>query len=94
MKLGLRLYITGNSPFSRTAQEEIQHLVDLHREVTFEVEVIDVVKSPSLAEADEITATPTLLKLSPPPVVRVVGDITNLEEKLGLGNSDRRSGRQ
>jgi circadian clock protein KaiB len=46
--------------------------------------VIDVVKDPNLAEDDKILATPTLIKILPPPVRRIIGDLSN-KEKVLLG---------
>jgi circadian clock protein KaiB len=46
--------------------------------------VIDVLKQPQLAEDDKILATPTLIKILPPPVARIIGDLSN-KEKVLLG---------
>jgi circadian clock protein KaiB len=50
----------------------------------YELEIIDVLKDPQLAEDDKILATPTLIKQLPPPLRRVIGDLSD-KEKVLLG---------
>ena len=87
MKLALRLYYTGGSPLSESARQELKTLQVQFPNVEFEIEEIDVVLHPSKAEEDGITATPTLIKFSPPPGTKIVGDLTNLVKSLGLNPS-------
>ena len=44
--------------------------------------MIDVIKQPQLAEDDKILATPTLIKILPPPVARIIGDLSDREKVL------------
>ena len=67
------------------AAEEIQSLRRfLTEELTkqFELEVVDVLQHPHLAIKEGILATPTLVRVSPPPPLRIVGDYTNREKVL------------
>lgn len=92
MKLGLRLYVTSSSSFGLAALEKVHELKARFPQHEIELEVIDVVKSPSLAEGDGITATPTLLKLSPPPVKKIVGDFSRLAQDLDLEEANGSKG--
>jgi len=48
----------------------------------YSLKVIDVIKQPQLAEDDKILATPTLIKILPPPVARIIGDLSDREKVL------------
>jgi circadian clock protein KaiB len=50
----------------------------------YTLEIIDVLEHPELAESERILATPTLIKQLPPPLRRVIGDLSN-KEKVLLG---------
>jgi circadian clock protein KaiB len=86
--LRLRLYIAGNAPNSVRAIANLKAfcantLFDGH-----EIEIVDLLKDPSRALADGIVVTPTLLKLSPAPALRVIGnlsDTSKLMHSLGAG---------
>ncbi|MCB0309074.1 MAG: hypothetical protein KDD48_06860 [Bdellovibrionales bacterium] len=87
MKISLRLYYTGGSPVSELARVALKALQSRHSSVQFEIEEIDVVLYPDAAEADGILATPTVIKFSPLPIAKIVGDISSLEQVLGLRQS-------
>ena len=79
----LKLYVTGETPVSPRAIENLERLClghALHNK--FEVTVIDVLKEPQLAEDDKIIATPTLVKQLPPPLRRVIGDLSAIDQVL------------
>lgn len=79
----LRLYITGNSINSQRA---IANLLKLCREELnnqYQVEIIDVLEEPHKAEQEKILVTPTLIKQLPPPLQRIIGDLSNKEKVLG-----------
>ncbi len=85
-KLILRLYVTGQSLNSEKASANIRKLLDEETPDRYQLEIIDVLKQPARAEQDGIIATPTLLKLQPLPVCRIIGDLSNRERVLsGLG---------
>src|SRR4051812_11596806 len=75
----LRLYIAGDSPRSRLALASVRRLEDSSLAGRYRLEVIDVLEEPARAEADRILATPTLLRLSPEPAHRILGDLANLD---------------
>lgn len=77
----LKLYITGQTPYSLRA---IDNLNNICRELKeeYELRVIDILKDPQLAEDDKIIATPTLVKELPPPLRKIIGDLSNTEKVL------------
>jgi len=80
--LQLRLYVAGNAPNSRLAIVNLNALCDQHFEARFELEIVDMLQHPLRALADGIIVTPTLLKLSPPPAGRVIGNLSDTSQLL------------
>lgn len=81
----LRLYITGQTPRSEQAIGNLQQICDEQLDEQYEVEIIDVLERPQLAEDEKIIATPTLIKQLPPPIRRIIGDLSDTERVvLGL----------
>jgi KaiB domain. len=80
----LKLYVTGATPRSQTALKNLKKILDDDYKSVYSLKVIDVMKQPQLAEDDKILATPTLIKILPPPVARIIGDLSN-KEKVLLG---------
>ncbi len=80
--ISLRLYIASGAPNSIIAMNNLQAIVDEHLAGRHSLEVIDVLKEPSRAIADGVLATPTLVKLSPPPKVSVIGNLGDKEKVL------------
>jgi circadian clock protein KaiB len=78
----LRLYIAGNAPNSLRAIDNIKTICAEHLMSGHELEIVDLLKDPLRALADGIIVTPTLLKLSPPPVQRVVGNLSDTGQVL------------
>lgn len=81
-KFQLRLYIMGQSPRSRIAIENLEDLCRKELKGQYELTIIDVLERPQLAENEKIIATPTLIKDLPPPLKRVIGDLSNREKVL------------
>lgn len=79
--LTLRLYVSGQAMNSRAA---IRNLETLQAELSGNaaVEVIDVREQPELAEEDRILATPTLVRLEPRPVRKIIGDLSDVQRVL------------
>ncbi len=75
----LRLYIAGKSSRSMTALTNLQKICDEHPGCKYHVEVIDLLKNPRLAAGDQIIAVPTLVRRLPPPLKKLVGDLSNAE---------------
>lgn len=82
MKTKLRLYITGRTANSRRALDNLDYICRTELKGAYEVEVIDVLEHPEMAENEKITATPTLVKRLPEPVRRIIGDLSNHEKVL------------
>ena len=78
----LKLYVTGTAPSSRRAMASLRRLCDEEFEGQYRLVIIDVMEQPQLAKDDEILATPTLIKVSPLPVRRFVGDLSDAERVL------------
>jgi circadian clock protein KaiB len=83
-KYQLRLYIAGNTPKSSTALRNLKKYCETHLRDQYEIEVIDLLINPQLAEGDQILAIPTLVKKVPEPVRKIIGDLSN-EEKVLVG---------
>jgi circadian clock protein KaiB len=78
----LRLYVAGQSPKSLRALANLQTLCEEHLVGRYEIEVIDLVQQPSLAQSDDILAIPTLVRRLPPPFRKIIGDLSNTERVL------------
>ena len=78
----LRLFVTGASPRTATAIANLQRICEQELEGRYEIQIIDVLEFPELAENERILATPTLLKTLPLPLRRVIGDLSDTERVL------------
>jgi circadian clock protein KaiB len=78
----LRLYVAGQSPKSLRAFMNLKQLCEEHLAGRYEIEVIDLVEHPALAQADDILAIPTLVRRLPAPLRRIIGDLSNTERVL------------
>lgn len=78
----LRLYVAGQSPKSLHAIANLTTLCEEHLTGHYEIEIIDLIENPSLARSDEIVAIPTLVRLLPPPLRKIIGDLSNTERVL------------
>ncbi|MEH1888256.1 MAG: circadian clock protein KaiB [Nostoc sp.] len=78
----LKLYVAGNTPNSVRALKTLKDILEQEFEGVYALKVIDVLKSPQLAEEDKILATPTLSKILPPPVRKIIGDLSDRERVL------------
>ena len=76
----LKLYVTGQTPRSQRAVANLRRLCDERLPGQCLVSVVDVLEQPEAAEADRVLATPTLVRVSPPPVRRVIGDLTDIDK--------------
>ena len=86
----LKLYVAGNTPNSVRALKILKEILEQDFRGIYALKVIDVVQNPQLAEEDKIMATPTLAKVLPPPVRKIVGDLSDREKVLiGLNLLDR-----
>jgi circadian clock protein KaiB len=78
----LRLYVAGESAKSVRAIANLNLLCEEHLAGRYDIEVIDLSKSPHLAAADQILAIPTLVRRLPAPLRRMIGDLSNTEKVL------------
>ena len=78
----LKLYITGQTANSQKAIENLKTVLEGELKGAYTLKVIDVLKHPQLAEEDKILATPTLTKVLPPPVKKIIGDLSSTEKVL------------
>jgi circadian clock protein KaiB len=83
-KLKLRLYVTGKTAQSERAISNLRTIINEELNENYELEIIDILEHPQLAEDEKILATPTLLKELPPPVRKIIGDLSD-KGKVLLG---------
>ncbi|HKW27190.1 MAG TPA: circadian clock KaiB family protein [Terriglobales bacterium] len=89
----LRLYVAGTNLHSVRAIENTRRLCSEYLRGKCELHVIDLYQQPALAQRDRILTVPVLVKLSPPPSVRFVGDMSDTDKILrGLGILRRKTG--
>lgn len=78
----LRLYIAGTTLYSIQALENIKRICESYLQGRYELEVIDVYQQPGVGKQENILAVPTLIKRLPPPLQRVIGDMSKMEKVL------------
>ncbi len=78
----LRLYVAGNGPNSVLARANIALFCDVENEQTCDLEIVDLLEFPQRALADGVIVTPTLLRLSPLPARRIVGNLSDRDKVL------------
>ena len=81
-KYVFRLYVAGRSPNSIRAIQNITKICDEYLQGKYELEVIDIYQQPDLVEKEQILAIPTLIKKLPPPLQKLIGDMTNKEQVI------------
>ncbi|MFA6247121.1 MAG: circadian clock KaiB family protein [Mucilaginibacter sp.] len=82
----LRLFITGASPNSIRAVENIKSICDEYLKDRYQLEIIDIHQQPQLAEGEDVIAVPLMIKKSPYPERRMIGDMSDTQRVLkGLG---------
>ena len=78
----LRLYVAGNAPNSVLAILHAKAICDTHFAAMFEMEIVDLLTAPLRALSDGVIVTPTLVKLAPLPVQRVIGNLSDTDQVL------------
>jgi circadian clock protein KaiB len=78
----LKLFVTGASARTGTAIANLNRICEQELAGRYELQIIDVLEHPELAEREKILATPTLIKSLPLPLRRVIGDLSNTEKVL------------
>ena len=78
----LRLYVTGRSPTCVRALANLEHICAHWLPGRHHIEVVDLLENPRVAADDQIVAVPTLVKMHPPPIRKIVGDLADTERLL------------
>ncbi len=85
-KFKLCLYVTGPSPQSTKAFANIKDICEEYLEGRYELEVVDVLQRPEMAKLHDVIAAPTLVRLLPEPLRRMIGDLSNKARVLAALN--------
>lgn len=91
-KYYFRLFVTGQTSRSEQAIASMRSLCEARLLGRYELDIIDVLDRPDLAEQDKVLATPTLIKVEPPPARRIIGELSQADEvlfRLGIGPEPR-----
>ena len=80
--LRLRLYVAGNAPNSLRAIANISAICDEHFPMKYALEIVDLIEQPGRAAADQVIVTPTLIRLAPKPMGRVIGSLSDTDQVL------------
>jgi circadian clock protein KaiB len=78
----LRLFVSGLSPRSQRAIDNLRNICERYLAGRYRIEVVDLYQSPDSARSEQIIATPTLLKVQPLPPRRVIGDLSRIDKVL------------
>lgn len=78
----LRLYVAGQTPKSVTAFANLKKICETHLKGCYQIEIVDLMENPQLAEGDQIIAVPTLVRQLPEPIKKIIGDLSNTERVL------------
>ena len=78
----LRLYVTGSTPRSVKAIANLKAVCEGELKDQVDLQIIDVLEHPQLAEDEKVIATPTLIKEIPPPLRRLIGDLSDKDRVL------------
>lgn len=78
----LRLYVAGQTPRSMVAFSNLKKIAEEHLAGKYKIVIIDLLQNPQLAKEDRILAIPTLVKKLPPPINKIIGDLSNTEKVL------------
>jgi circadian clock protein KaiB len=78
----LRLYIAGQTPKCMRAFANLKRICEQYLADRYQIEMIDLLKNPTLARNDQILAVPTLVRRVPVPVKKIIGDLSNTQRVL------------
>ena len=78
----LRLYVAGQTKKSLAAFANLKKICEEHLGGRYRIEVVDLLENPQLAKGDQILAVPTLVRRLPPPIKKIIGDLSNTERVL------------
>lgn len=80
--LELRLYVAGQTPKSLIALKNLKKICEEYLQGRYRLHVIDLVKTPQLAQNDQILAIPTLVRNLPHPIRKIIGDLSDTQRVL------------
>jgi circadian clock protein KaiB len=78
----LRLYVAGQTPRSLAAFSNLKIICEEHLKGKYHIEIVDLLQNPKLAKGDQILAIPTLVRKLPPPLKKIIGDLSDMERVL------------
>jgi len=78
----LRLYIAGQTPNSIAAIANLKKICEDKLRGKYRIEVVDLLEKPQLAKGDQIIAIPTLVRRLPPPVKKIIGNLSKTESVI------------
>jgi circadian clock protein KaiB len=78
----LRLFITGTTPRSTRAIENMRRICEENLHGCYDLEVVDIYQNPEATVELQVVATPTLVKILPEPLRRIIGDLSDEERVL------------
>ncbi|MDB9496323.1 circadian clock KaiB family protein [Spirulina major CS-329] len=88
----LRLFVSGDNTLTERTLHQLHELLEENLSAPYTLKVIDIFKHPDLAEMDHISATPTLIRVWPLPVRRIVGEFTDPQRLLQVLTATPRKG--
>ncbi|MBO3463608.1 circadian clock KaiB family protein [Aetokthonos hydrillicola Thurmond2011] len=80
----LRLFVAGHGPSTERILQNLHELLEQHLGQPYTLKVIDVLTHPEQAEANQVSATPTIVRVWPQPIRRIIGDLDNVEKILQM----------
>jgi circadian clock protein KaiB len=78
----LRLYVAGQTPKCVAAFANLKKICEEYLTGQYDIEIVDLLQTPALAQGDQILAIPTLVRKLPEPVRKIIGDLSNTERVL------------
>ena len=78
----LRLYVAGQTPTCVAAFQNLKKVCEEHLAGKYQIEIVDLLVTPQLAQGDQIIAIPTLVRKLPQPIRKIIGDLSNTERVL------------
>jgi circadian clock protein KaiB len=78
-----RLYVAKGNPRSIRAMKRVKQLCEEHLPGRYDLEIVDIHENPELLQQDQVFAVPTLIKQCPPPLHRLIGDLSDMESVMG-----------
>ena len=88
-----RLFVSGGTPHSQKAIENLEKIRDQYLQGDCQIRIVDVLTDPESAEKNKILATPTLVRVSPTPQRRVIGDLSDFQRVITVMGIDPNANR-